>query len=129
MRNFLMKVVINAIALVVTAYLLPGITLSTTSTVPVLVIALIFGIVNAIVKPLVIIITLPFTIVTLGLFLFVVNGLMLLLTSALSGGRLVVDGLIAAVLGGIVMGIVGMIVESVFKQLGLVDDRRRRRDQ
>lgn len=121
MRKFVMRLIINALALAATAYLLPGITLADDSVGPVLIIALIFGLVNAIVKPIVFIITLPFTIVTLGLFLFVLNGLMLLLTSALSGGRLVVDGLLTAILGGIVIGLVGMVVESVFKNMGLID--------
>ena len=122
MRKFLIRLLVNAIALAATAYLLPGITLADNAVEPVLIIALIFGLVNAIVKPIVIILTLPATILTLGLFLFVVNGLMLLLTSSLSGGRLEVSGLGAAMLGGIVMGIVGMVVEGVFKSLGIAED-------
>jgi len=122
MRNLLVRLAVNAIALVVTAHLLPGITLSDTSVEVVLIIALIFGVVNAIVKPIVTILTIPLTIVTLGLFLFVVNGLMLLLTEALSGGRLQVAGLGAAIIGGIVLGLVGMVVEAVFKALGIAEE-------
>ena len=86
----------------------------------------VYSVVNAIVKPIVVILTLPFTIVTLGLFIFVINGLMLLLTSSLSGGRLVVEGLGTAILGGIVMGIAAMIVEALLKAVGLEEDRPRR---
>jgi len=122
MRNFVIRLIVNAIALAFTAYLLPGIVVTDPSIVPLLVIALIFGILNAILKPILVILTFPVTIVTLGLFLFVVNGLMLLLTGALSGGRLVVSGLGAAILGGIVMGLIGMLVEALFKSIGIIED-------
>jgi putative membrane protein len=49
-------------------------------------------------------------VITLGLFTFIVNALMLLLTSALSGGRLIVDGFWPALLGGVVIGIVSMLL-------------------
>lgn len=128
-RNFLIRVLINALALAVTAYILPGI--DTTGDVgAVLLVALIFGLVNAIVKPIVVVLTLPFTILTFGLFILVINGLMLLLTSSLSGERLVVDGLGTAILGGIVMGIAAIIVEAVLKGLGLSEEKpRHRREQ
>jgi putative membrane protein len=85
--NFLLRVLINAIALAITAAILPGITTSGDIG-SLVVVALIFGVVNAIVKPIAILLTLPFTIITFGLFIFVINGLMLLLTSSLSGGGL-----------------------------------------
>lgn len=121
MRNFLIRVVINALALAATAYILPGITVSS-DVGAVLLVALIFGVINAIIKPIVVILTLPFTILTLGLFIFVVNGLMLLLTSSLSGGRLAVAGLGTAILGGIVMGIAAMLIEAVLKAMGLAEE-------
>jgi putative membrane protein len=124
-RNFFIRVIINAAALAITASIMPGIrTPDQLGTL--LVVAIIFGIINAIIKPIVVILTLPFTIVTLGLFIFVINGLMLLLTSSLSGGRLVVDGLWTAILGGIVMGIAAMLVEAVLRAVGLEEDRPRR---
>ncbi len=126
MRNFFIRVLINAVALAITAYILPGIT---TSGEPeaLLIVALIFGVVNAIIKPIVVILTLPATILSFGLFIFVINGLMLMLTSSLSGGRLAVDGLLTAILGGIVMGIAAMVVEAVLKSMGLSEEKRPRR--
>jgi putative membrane protein len=121
MRNFLIRVVINALALAATAYILPGIAVSS-DVGAVLLVALIFGVINAIIKPIVVILTLPATILTLGLFIFVINGLMLLLTSSLSGGRLVVAGLGTAILGGIVMGIAAMLIEAVLKAIGLAEE-------
>lgn len=112
MMHFLLRLVVNAVALVVTAYILPGIHVENEIG-PLLLVALIFGVVNALVKPVVTILSCPLIIVTLGLFFLVVNGLMLLITDALSGGRFEVDGLGWAILGGIVMGLVGMVLESL----------------
>ncbi len=124
LRNFLLRVLINAIALAITAAILPGITTSGDIG-ALVVVALIFGVVNAIVKPIAILLTLPFTIITFGLFIFVINGLMLLLTSSLSGGRLEVAGLGTAILGGIVMGLAAMVVEAVLRGLGLTEEKKR----
>lgn len=111
MTHFVLRLVVNAIALVITAYILPGIHVETDIG-PLLLVALIFGIVNALVKPVITILSCPLIIVTLGLFYLVVNGLMLLITDALAGGRFEVDGLGWAILGGIVMGLVGMVLEG-----------------
>jgi len=127
MRNFFLRLIVNAIALFLTAYILPGITVST-DILTLLLIALVFGVVNAFVKPLVIILTLPATILTLGLFLFVINGLMLWLTSAIVGSAFVVDGLLWAVIGGVVFGVIGMIIEGVFNALGIGEKPRRRHE-
>ncbi|HMM27775.1 MAG TPA: phage holin family protein [Aggregatilineaceae bacterium] len=111
MTQFVLRLVVNAIALVITAYVLPGISVAN-EVLPVLLVALIFGVVNALVKPVIMILSCPLIIVTLGLFYLVVNGLMLLITDALAGDRFEVDGLGWAILGGIVMGLVGMALEG-----------------
>lgn len=113
MHSFLIRLIINAAALAITAWLLPGITIAEGSLASVLLIALIFGLVNALVKPVIVILSCPLLILTLGLFYLVVNGLMLLLTDALAGGRFEVDGIWWAILGGLVMGIVGGMLESL----------------
>jgi putative membrane protein len=121
MRNFIIRVFINAVAIAIAASLLPGITVTNDDIGTLLIIGLVFGIVNALVKPILIILTCPAVIVTLGLFLLVINGLMLLLTASLIPDRLQVEGLGSAILGGIIMGIVGMVIESVLR---LDDDKR-----
>ncbi len=113
MGKFLLRVIVNAIAIAITASLLPGIHVINQDLGTLLVIGLVFGLINALIRPLVSLLTCPFIILTLGLFIFVINGLMLLLTASLSGGRLVVDGFGWAVLGGIIMGIVGLILETI----------------
>jgi len=113
MRDFIIRLVINAVAIFITANILPGIHLANDSLGTLLIIALILGIINALVKPLVTALSCPLVILTLGLFLVVINGLMLSLTATLSGGRLVIDNLWWAILGGIIMGIIGMVLESL----------------
>jgi putative membrane protein len=112
--KFLLRIIINAIAIAITASLLPGIHVVNQDLGTLLIIGLIFGIVNALIKPVLSVLTCPFIILTLGLFIFVINGLMLLLTASLSGGRLTIDGFWWAVGGGIIMGIVGLVLEGVF---------------
>jgi putative membrane protein len=130
MGKFLLRVIINAIAIAITASLLPGIHVVNQDLGTLLVIGLIFGLVNALIKPILAVLTCPFIILTLGLFIFVINGAMLLLTASLSGGRLIIDGFWWAVLGGIIMGIVGLVLESVLgvreqKEKGGSDQDRR----
>ena len=86
----LLKIVINGLALWLAAVIVPGIHIGeqgdTSHTVTtVLVVAIIFGIVNAILKPILTVLSLPFIVVTLGLFLLVVNAILLQLTSWISG--------------------------------------------
>ena len=87
--NFALQTVINAVALWVAAWAIPGITFGGGSTgqvvKTVVIVALIFGIVNVFIKPILKLISLPFIILTLGLFVFIVNAFMLQLTSWLAG--------------------------------------------
>lgn len=78
--SLLINLLISSLAIFVTAYLLPGVRLKDFFTA--VVVAIVLGIVNTIIKPIIIILTLPFNILTLGLFTFIINGLMILLTSA-----------------------------------------------
>jgi putative membrane protein len=74
--------------------------------------ALVLGLVNFLVRPILVLITLPITILTLGLFLIVINALMLLLTSALVPG-LRIDGFAAALLGGLLLGLFNLIASAL----------------
>jgi len=112
-RNFIIRIVINAVAIDLTASLLPGIHVLNNDLGTLLILGLIFGVVNALVKPIITLLTCPFILLTLGLFIFVINGITLLLTASLSSGRLNVDNLGWAILGGIIMGIIGVVLETV----------------
>jgi len=116
MRNFIIRIIINAIAIAVTAMVIPGIQVVNNDIGTLLIIGLVFGIVNAIIKPILMFMTCPAVILSLGLFVLVINGAMLLLTERLVGDRLIIEGgLGTAIIGGIVMAIVSMVLESVLQ--------------
>lgn len=123
MKSFAIKVLVNGIALWVAALVISGIHLGedadklSTRLLTILFVAVIFGLVNAIVKPVVKFFALPLIILTLGLFTFVINALMLELTQALSG-PLHIDFSIDsffwdAVLGAVVITFVSMILSLI----------------
>ena len=110
--NFLVRLVINAIALWLATRLVDGISFDG-ELIFLLVVALVFGAVNAIVKPILIVLTFPFLIVTLGLFLLVLNGVMIWLTGTVSDAAELgfhVSGFGAAFLGGLVVSIVSFLL-------------------
>mgnify|MGYP003489925423 FL=1 len=91
MKNFLIRVGVNGVALWVAALVLPGINLAEgdlgwgRKLWTIFFVAVIFGVVNAIIKPIAQLLSLPFIVLTLGLFIFIVNAFMLQLTEWLSG--------------------------------------------
>lgn len=74
--------------------------------------AIVLGVVNFLVRPILVVITLPITVLTLGLFLIVINALMLLLTSALVPG-FHVAGFGAAIIGGLLLGLFNLLASSL----------------
>lgn len=124
--RFLLKVIINALALWLTTFIVSGVTVvpyahDTTATVlTYLLVALIFGVVNAVVGTVVRVIAFPLYILTLGLISFVVNALLLLLVSwisSLMGFGLHVDGFWAGVWGALVLGIIAWLIGLIFRPL------------
>jgi len=120
--SFLVRVVVNACALGVAAWIFEGIELTGDNkgqeVITLLVVGVVFGLVNAIVAPIVKLLSLPFIILTLGLLLLVINACLLLLTSWIAGLMDVgfhVDGLWTAILGSIVISIVSWILGTVLK--------------
>lgn len=112
--NFLIRLVINAIVFYLIATYMPGFSIhSGNVAVTVLLAALIFGIVNAIIRPIVLLLTLPINVLTLGLFTIIVNALMFWLTIYLVPG-FSVAGFIPALEGSIVMMIVSLILSHIF---------------
>ncbi|MET7368295.1 phage holin family protein [Streptomyces sp. NPDC005566] len=120
MKNFVVKTIANAGALAVAIWLLQDITLTGDDTgrevLTLIVVALLFGLVNSVVKPVVQLLTLPLFILTLGLVTLVVNALMLMLTSWLAGVfdlSFHVDGFWTAVLGGLIISVVSWALNVV----------------
>ncbi len=123
MKNLIIRLLATAVALAVASWIVSGITLEGATTgrriVTLLIVAAIFGIVNAVVKPIVKLLSLPFIILTLGLLIFVINAAMLLLTSWITGKLDVqfhVDGFWAALLGSLVITVVGMLLNAVLPE-------------
>ena len=115
--KLLMRLIVNAVALAVAAWLLNGITISGSGTggriVTLVVVAAIFGLVNAVVRPLAKLLSLPFIVLTLGLLIFVINALMLLLTSWISSGlnvRFHVEGFGTALVGALIITVVSWLM-------------------
>jgi putative membrane protein len=118
--KFLVWVVVNALALAAAALLLDGIRLTGSTSqdrvITLVLVALIFGVVNTVVAPVLKLLSLPFIILTLGLFLLVVNAAMLLFTSWISrevGLGFHVEGFLTAVLGAIIVTVATWILEAV----------------
>jgi putative membrane protein len=103
MIRFIFRVLFAALGLYLASRFVPGISADGWTTL--IIAGLLLGIVNAVVKPIVVILTFPITIITLGLFLLVVNGAMLWLVAWFLDG-LVVKGLVAGIIGAIVVGVV-----------------------
>ncbi|MBR7618270.1 phage holin family protein [Phenylobacterium sp. 20VBR1] len=106
MSRFLLRILIAALGLWLAAVLLPGV--SYAGWLDLLLAALLLGLVNAIVRPVVFLLTLPLTILTLGLFLLVVNAAMIGLVALLLPGFMV-SGLISGILASIIVGVVSWI--------------------
>lgn len=122
---FVVRLLVNAAALWVATRLVPGVTYEG-GALPLLGVAMVFGVVNAFLRPVAKVLTFPLIIVTLGIFALVVNGLMLWLTSSLSsalGLGFHVGGFWAAFRGGLVVSIVSTVLSM------LVAEPRERRDR
>ncbi|HLC99586.1 MAG TPA: phage holin family protein [Patescibacteria group bacterium] len=102
MRIFFLWI-INALAVLLAAYIVPGIVVSGFYTA--LIVALVLGLVNLVIRPIVLLLTLPINILTLGLFTFVINGLLFWLVSTFIKG-FEVRGFFAAILGSLVVSMV-----------------------
>ncbi len=114
MRNLVIRIFVNAVALWAAAQLVGGIDLAEAFW-PVVLVAAVFGLINALLRPIVLFLSLPLVILTLGLFTLVVNALMLLLTAALVDA-LRVEGFIAALLGSVVISAVSLLFAMVLPE-------------
>ena len=109
--KILIKWLLMTASIMITAYLLPGISVQSFGTA--LVTALVLGLINAVLRPILVVLTLPFTIITLGLFILILNGLLVLLTSAIVTGFLVVN-IWWAMLFSIVFSVISFVLHQIF---------------
>lgn len=108
--NFIIRLLVNALAVMVSAYLLPGVRVK--DFVTALILAVVLVLLNLLVKPILVILTLPVTIITLGLFLFVINAIIILLASHLVSG-FKVDGFFWALIFSLILSLVSGIMNSI----------------
>lgn len=108
--GILIKLFITSLAIYVAARLLPGIEITSMPTL--LVVAIVLGLVNTLLKPILIVLTFPLTVITLGLFLLVLNGLLVMLVGAVVPG-FQVDSLLSAILFSIVVSLISSILSKL----------------
>jgi putative membrane protein len=109
--GFIVKLLVNALAVIISAYLIPGVAVS--GIVSAIIVALVLGLLNTFVKPILLILTLPITILTLGLFYLVLNVIIIYIADYFIGGFRV-DGFVPALLFSIVLTVVGWILDQIF---------------
>lgn len=108
--GLIIRILISAVAVIVASYLIPGVFVDGFGTA--LIVAIVLGLLNAFLKPILVFLTIPITILTLGLFYLVINVLMIYLTDYLVGGFRV-DGFIAALLFSILVSIVTWLIDAI----------------
>lgn len=111
MPQFLITWLITAVSLLITAHFIPGFELRGVEAAAIA--AVIVGLVNAIVRPILFWLTLPITILTLGLFTFVLNAITIWIASGLTPGFRI-DGFIPALIGSLVLSIVSGLLNAIF---------------
>jgi putative membrane protein len=112
-RFLLVRILVNALALAVTAAMLPKVYFVNKSISNLLFMALTLGVLNALVKPILQALTVHFIVVTFGLVIVLVNVVVLLLLSLLFPERFAVDNLLWALVGGLILGLFGSFLESL----------------
>lgn len=122
MGYLLLRVLANALAIAIVTRVLPGIHVTQSSIEVYVLVGLVLGILNVLVKPILTLLTCSLVVLTLGLFIIVIDALMLMLTAALLPNLLVVDGFGWAFLGAIIIAVINMVLEAA---LGRDDNDRR----
>ena len=112
MMNLLIAWLINTVALIAVAYLMPSIKVADFTTA--LIAALVLGLVNAIIRPVLVLLTLPVTLLTLGLFIFVINGLLFWFVGSFIKG-FVVEGFWAGFFGAIIFSLISWALSALLK--------------
>lgn len=117
MKSFLTRVVINALAIAATAWLLPGISVGENKVLTIFLVAIVFGLINAVIKPIFSFVTCGLYVVTLGLFTFIANALMLWITQFVAGWfglQFSIDTFWTAIVGAIIISIVSFVLSLFF---------------
>jgi len=117
MRGLLIRWIITALALWLTATIVPGL-VTIRSAGAAIIAALVLGLVNAIVRPILLLLTLPFTIVTLGLFIFILNAAMFGLAALIAGKGFEVHGFWGALVGSLLVSLISLVLNMIVGDTG-----------
>ncbi|MCD6065470.1 MAG: hypothetical protein K0S33_296 [Bacteroidetes bacterium] len=110
--RFILKIIISTIAVLITAYLLPGVNVEDNSFFTALLVALVLAFMNTIIKPILVILTIPITVFTLGLFILVINAAIIIWASRLVDG-FHVEGFWRALLFSLILSVVTWFLEKI----------------
>jgi len=111
--GLIIRLIISTLAIFATARLLPGVTVDSFTTA--IVVAVVMGLLNLLLKPLLVLLTIPITIFTLGLFLLVINAIIVMICSGLVDG-FKVDGILIALIFSLVVSLITTIMEGLAKK-------------
>lgn len=112
--NIVVALILNSLALLATAYIVPGFKVADAQTA--VLAAIVLGVVNTFIKPALLFLTAPLTLLTLGLFAFVVNAIVLWIVAAFVGG-VTIDGLLPAILAAVVLSVVSTALSTLVKDI------------
>ncbi|MBN9655875.1 phage holin family protein [Halobacillus sp. GSS1] len=115
MKNWLIHIVVNAIAIIAVGALFDSVIIDGVG--GALLAALILSILNAIVRPVLVILTLPITILSLGLFLFIINAITLWLTDAFLGSTFEIDSFGMTIIAAIIISLINLVLNSLIKDM------------
>jgi putative membrane protein len=110
--NILINWLVSAVAIIISSYIIPGVHVADFLTA--LLVAVVLGIINAIIKPIILLFTLPINIMTLGIFSFIINALLIMLTGAIVKG-FTVENFVSALLFSIVLSLVKIVLNTIVK--------------
>lgn len=110
--RLILYLLVSALSVFIASYIIPGVEVQNTLTI--FIVAIVLGVLNTFIKPVLVVLTLPVTVLTLGLFIFVLNALMVLIVSWIVPG-FHVDGFITALLFSIVVSLVSWFLSSFLK--------------
>jgi putative membrane protein len=112
--KILLRWLLLAAALMFVAYLYPGVAVKSFGSA--MLAALVLGLLNAVVRPILVLLTLPVTLITLGLFLFVINALMFYFAANILDG-LQVSGFVAALIGSLIYSLLGLLIDAALERV------------
>ena len=113
-KVMIMRVLLNGITLAVTVFLLPGVKAVNPSLISFLILGAIFGLLNALIKPILQVITLPYLFASYGLVVIIINSVVLIVLALLAPELIVMESILGVVAAGAIVGVLGGFLESIF---------------